>query len=84
MNAIRSILNVFRTRAGLQNAVTTEPYAKMSHMSNQRKAEFVGDIFCMRSFWGGHGDISPRTYFIQEGMICQKYCFSDRSSFRLP
>jgi hypothetical protein len=36
----------------------------MSHMSNQRKAEFVGDIFCMRSFWGGHGKILPITYFI--------------------
>jgi hypothetical protein len=49
-NAFRSVLNVFRTRAGLQNAVTTEPYAEMSHMSNQRKAEFVGDIFRMRCF----------------------------------
>jgi hypothetical protein len=32
-------------------------------MSNQRKAEFVGDIFCMRCFWGGHGEISPRNLF---------------------
>jgi hypothetical protein len=31
-NAIQSVLNVFRTRAGLQNAVTTEPYAEMSRM----------------------------------------------------
>jgi hypothetical protein len=44
-NAIRSVLNVFRTRAGHQNALTTEPYAKMSPMSNQQKAEFVGDTF---------------------------------------
>jgi hypothetical protein len=62
--AIQSIHNVSRSKAGLQNAVTTEPYIKMSHMSNQQKAEFVGDIFRMRSFWGGHGKISPRTYFI--------------------
>jgi hypothetical protein len=46
-NAIRSVLNVFRTRVGLQNAVTTEPYAEMSRMSNQRKAEFVGNTFSM-------------------------------------
>jgi hypothetical protein len=42
-------------------------------MSNQQKAEFVGDIFHTRSFWGSHGKISPKTCFIQEGMICQKY-----------
>jgi hypothetical protein len=65
------------------NAVTTEPYAEMSRMSNQRKAEFVGDIFCMRIFWKGHGEISPKTFFKEVGMICQKYCFSDGSSFRL-
>jgi hypothetical protein len=70
-----------RTEAVLQIAVTTKPYAEMSHMSNQRKNEFVSDIFCMGRFWGGHGKILPKTYFIQAGMICQKYCFSDRSSF---
>jgi hypothetical protein len=62
--AIQSVHSVSRTKAVLQNAITTEPYIKMSHMSNQRKAQFVGDI------WGGHGKISPRTFFIQEGMIC--------------
>jgi hypothetical protein len=41
----------------------------MSRMSNQRKAEFVSDIFRMRSFWGGHGEISLKTCFIQVGMI---------------
>jgi hypothetical protein len=79
--AVQSIHNVSGTKAGFQNAVTTEPYIKMSHMSNQRKAEFAGDIFCMRSFWGGHGEISPRTYFIQEGIICQKCYFSVWLSF---
>jgi hypothetical protein len=73
-----------RTKAGFQNAVTTEPFVEMSHMSNQWKAEFVGDIFRMRSFWKGHGKISPKKCVIQVGMICQKYCFSDSSSFRLP
>jgi hypothetical protein len=61
---IQSIHSVSRTKAGLQNAVTTEPYIEMSCMSNQRKAEFIGDIFRMQSFWGGHGEISPITYFI--------------------
>jgi hypothetical protein len=45
--AVQSVHNVFRTRVGIQNAVTTEPYIKMSHMSNQRKSEFIGDIFRM-------------------------------------
>jgi hypothetical protein len=70
-----------RTKAGFQNAVTNELYIKMSRMSNQWKEEFVGDIFHMRSFWGGHDKISPRTCFIQEGMICQKCYFSVQSSF---
>jgi hypothetical protein len=68
--AVQSVQNVPRTKAGLQITVTTEPYIKMSHMSNQRKAEFVGDIFHMRSFWGGHGEISPKPCFIQVCMIC--------------
>jgi hypothetical protein len=45
--AVQSVHNMSRTKAGLQNAVTTEPYIKMSRMSNQRKDEFVGDIFHM-------------------------------------
>jgi hypothetical protein len=32
--AIQSVHNVSRTKAGIQNAVTTEPYIKMSRMSN--------------------------------------------------
>jgi hypothetical protein len=66
---VQSIHNMSRTRAGLQSAVTTKPYVEMSHMSNQWKAEFVDDIFYMQIFWEGHGKNSPRTYFIQEGMI---------------
>jgi hypothetical protein len=44
---VQSVHNVSRTKAGIQNAITTKPYVKMSHMSNQRKAEFVGNIFHM-------------------------------------
>jgi hypothetical protein len=58
-----------RTEAELQIAVTTKPYAEMSLISNHRKAEFVSDIFHMQRFWGGHGEISPKTCFIQVGMI---------------
>jgi hypothetical protein len=83
-NGIQSVLSLPRTGAVLQNAVTTKLYAEMSRISNQRKAEFVSDIFRMQSLWGGHGKISPKTCFIQVGMIYQKCCFSDRLSFRLP
>jgi hypothetical protein len=48
--AIQSVHNMFRTRVRLQNAITMEPYAEMSHMSNQRKAEIIGDLFRMQSF----------------------------------
>jgi hypothetical protein len=60
---------VSRTKAGIQIAITTEPYIEMSCMSNQRKDEFIGDIVCMWSFWEGHGKISSKTCFIQVGMI---------------
>jgi hypothetical protein len=82
--AVQSVHNLSRAETGFQNAVATKPYVKMGRMTNQQKPEFVGDIFCLRSFWGGYGKIPAKTYFIQEGMICQKYCFSDRASFRLP
>jgi hypothetical protein len=82
--AFQSVHPVSRTEAGLQIAVATKPYVEMSHMSNQKKSEFVSNIFCMRRFWGGHGEISTKTCFIQVGMICQEYYFIDRLSFRLP
>jgi hypothetical protein len=41
-------------------------------MSKQQKTEFVGNALHTRSFWGGHGKISPKTCIIQEGMSCQK------------
>jgi hypothetical protein len=50
--AVQSVHNVSRAEPGIQNAATTKPYVKMRHMSNQQKAEFVRDIFHMRSFWG--------------------------------
>jgi hypothetical protein len=46
----QSVQNVSRTEAGVHNAVTTKPYVEVSHMSNQQEAEFINDIFCMRSF----------------------------------
>jgi hypothetical protein len=59
-----------RTEAELQIAITTKPYAEMSRVSNQRKAEFVSDVFRMRRFRGGRGKILPNTCFIQVDMIC--------------
>jgi hypothetical protein len=66
----QSVHHVSRTEVGLQIAITTKPYAKMSHTSNQQKAEFISDISLMWRFWGGHGKISLKTCFIQVGMIC--------------
>jgi hypothetical protein len=80
-HTVQSVQIVSRTKVGFQNAITTDPFVKMSHMSNQQKDEFVGDIFRMRSFSKGHGELSPKTCFIQVGMICQKYCFRDWSNF---
>jgi hypothetical protein len=47
---VQYVHNVSKTEAGLQNAVTTKLYVEMSRMSKQRKAEFVSDIFRIRSF----------------------------------
>jgi hypothetical protein len=57
----QSLHNLSRTGARLQKSVETKPYVKSGHMSNQQKAEFVDDIFCIQSFWEGHGKISPKT-----------------------
>jgi hypothetical protein len=40
-------------------------------MSNQKKDEFTSGIFHIQSFWGGHGEILPKTCFIQEGMTAR-------------
>jgi hypothetical protein len=70
---VQSVHNLSKTEAGFQNAVATKPYSETGYMSTQQKAEFIGHIFRIPSFWGGHGEISSKTCFIQEGMICQKY-----------
>jgi hypothetical protein len=49
-HAVQSVHNLSRTEAGLQNAITAKPYAETSHMSNQQKAEFVGDVVRIQSF----------------------------------
>jgi hypothetical protein len=45
--AVRSVHNLCRTETEIQSTVATKPYVKTSRMSNQRKAEFVGDVFCI-------------------------------------
>jgi hypothetical protein len=71
--AVQSVHNLSRTEAGIQIALASKPYVKTGRVSNQQKAEFGGDIFSIQSFWEGHGEISPKTCYIQEGMICQEY-----------
>jgi hypothetical protein len=41
----QSVQNLPRTGTLHQNAVATKLYFETGHMSNQQKAEFVGDIF---------------------------------------
>jgi hypothetical protein len=77
----QSVHNLSRTKTGHQNAIATKSYVEMGRLSNKQKAEFVGNIFRIQSFCGGHGEILPKTSFIQEVMICQKCCFSDGLSF---
>ena len=43
--AFQSVYSLSRTDAEIQNAVMTKPYVKTGHMSNQKKSEFVGDMF---------------------------------------
>jgi hypothetical protein len=48
--AVQSVHNLSRTETEFQSTVTTKRYVEMCRMSNQQKAEFVGDIFCIQSF----------------------------------
>jgi hypothetical protein len=57
----QSVQNLPRTGTWIQNAIATKLYVKTGRMSNQKKAEFVDDIFHIWSFWRGHGEISPNT-----------------------
>jgi hypothetical protein len=61
--AVQSVHNPSRTETELQNTIATKLYVEMSCMSNQQKDEFVGDVFHIRSFWRGHGEISPKNMF---------------------
>jgi hypothetical protein len=54
-----------------KNPVTIKPCIIIGRMGNLNKAEFAGDILRIQSFWGGHGEISPKTCFIQEGMTAR-------------
>jgi hypothetical protein len=44
---VQSVYNLSRTEVGHQNAIAAKQYVETGHMSNQQKAEFVGDIFCI-------------------------------------
>jgi hypothetical protein len=45
--AVQSVHNLSRIETDLQSTVAIKPYVETSHMSNQQKAEFIGDIFCI-------------------------------------
>ncbi len=47
---VQFVHNLFRTETEIQSTVETEPYVKTSCISNQKKAEFVGDIFIYEVF----------------------------------
>jgi hypothetical protein len=53
--AVQSGHNMSSTEAGIQNAVAAKPYAKTGRVSNQKKAEFLGNIVHIQSLWGSHG-----------------------------
>jgi hypothetical protein len=44
---VQSVCNLSRTETDIQSTVATKPYVETSHMSNQQKAKFVGDVFCL-------------------------------------
>jgi hypothetical protein len=46
----QSVQNQFSTVTLIHKSVATKLYVKTSHMSNQQKAAFVGDIFRIRCF----------------------------------
>jgi hypothetical protein len=47
--AVQSVHNLSRIEAGFQNTVAAKPYAEMGRMSNQQKAELIGDIVHIQS-----------------------------------
>jgi hypothetical protein len=44
-SAVQSVHNLSRTVVEFQSTVATKLYVETSHMSNQQKAKFVGDVF---------------------------------------
>jgi hypothetical protein len=66
----QSVQNLSNTESWLQKFTAIKPYVKIGRMSNRQKAEFINDNFCIQNFWGGHGKILSKTWFIQEGQAC--------------
>jgi hypothetical protein len=63
----------FSTLTRLQKSIVTKLYVEIGHISNQQKAEFVDDIFHIQSFWGGRGNILPKSLFMPEGQVCPDF-----------
>jgi hypothetical protein len=85
----QSVQKLSSSETWIKKIVAIKLYAEIGHMSNQKRDQFVDDIFCMQSFWGGHGKISPKGWFIWEGQICPELFdsatgrFSDRRNSQI-
>jgi hypothetical protein len=63
-------------------SVATKSCVEIGRMSNQRKAVFVNGVFYIQSFWGGHGEISPRSGLMPKGTVCPDFSqFSNSADF---
>jgi hypothetical protein len=78
----QSVHNLCSTKTWFQKSIATKLYVETDRMSYQQKSEFVGDIFCIQSFWGGHGKISPKTWFILDGAFCPEMLIQQPVEFR--
>jgi hypothetical protein len=56
----QSVQSLPNTASWLQKFIIIKPYVETGRMSNQKKSEFVNGIFHIQSFWGCHGQISPK------------------------
>jgi hypothetical protein len=57
----QSVQDLISTGTRLQKSVVTKPCVETGRLSNWQKAEFVNNFFCIQSFWGGYGEILPKT-----------------------
>jgi hypothetical protein len=69
------VQNLFSTLSSHQNPIAIKPCIWMGRMSNRRKAKFINGIFCIQSFWRGHGKILPNSWLLLKGIVCPGFYF---------